>query len=623
MSLSSDLDPLSNPADADRQEPPSSDSRQDVEAVAPDSSHASWERWSLAAILLVAVVVRVWYFWQLNTGPLVDMHRWDQSDMSFYDFWARSICAGDWTSRNVRPPMHAWHIQVAKFWLDRHPEVREELEKEAKSLGDDITPGRILWRRWLGRQYYQEPFYPYLLAFMYGVLGVDHRCMLVLQMVLGVLSVILMYRITLRHFGPAVAVCAGLLAAVYTPTLTYEGLLLRDAWLVFFALWIVDLTEIAFARSKLGWWALLGLVIGLATLTKGTYAVYFVGLLVMLSVDLWRDLRALAARAAVLTLGIIVTMLPVVARNIIVGAPPLPSAGNAGIAFILLGNGLYRWEASNPVETEVVAPIMGETECKFLPAVIATLKTHSSVWSVIWMTISKFDATFHWWERPDNVSSYFYDVYAPILRWLPLHFGFLAAPGLVGLVLAVRRFHRLRILYLMVAAMLIPMVAFTPIGRYRLPLAAVLIPFVAFCVVQVVRWFRDRQWRTAAVTTVVVLILALWTNRSLPTGIPLARGCDYAATFGYYYQGPAQQAIRAHQWERAAELLADFTRHEPYAIRNRVTTDQAANGDEQIIAAFLAAVHYDCGFLRQLAGDPAAAGKHFQRAAELRKFARQ
>src|SRR5262245_13710451 len=42
-------------------------------------------RWILSGILLLAALFRIAYFVQAVDGPLAVMHRWDQTDMNYYD----------------------------------------------------------------------------------------------------------------------------------------------------------------------------------------------------------------------------------------------------------------------------------------------------------------------------------------------------------------------------------------------------------------------------------------------------------------------------------------------------------------------------------------------------------
>ena len=61
----------------------------------------------LTAVLLVAALVRIVGFVELNHGPILEFHRWEETDMSFFDRWAKGIAAGDLLSERTGHPQHA------------------------------------------------------------------------------------------------------------------------------------------------------------------------------------------------------------------------------------------------------------------------------------------------------------------------------------------------------------------------------------------------------------------------------------------------------------------------------------------------------------------------------------
>src|SRR5262249_49160673 len=81
----------------------------------------------LAAIVALALAVRVAAFVELNGSPCFARHRWDATDMSFFDEWARAIVAGDVLTDAPRHPFHQWHQELVDGYLALHPEVAETL----------------------------------------------------------------------------------------------------------------------------------------------------------------------------------------------------------------------------------------------------------------------------------------------------------------------------------------------------------------------------------------------------------------------------------------------------------------------------------------------------------------
>ncbi len=90
----------------------------------------------LAGLVLVAVLLRVVYFRQLNAGPLVGQHRWDQTDMNFFDRWASEIAGGDWLTDQALHPVHRWHQMLADAHFRTHPQEEAKLARQAAAEGD-------------------------------------------------------------------------------------------------------------------------------------------------------------------------------------------------------------------------------------------------------------------------------------------------------------------------------------------------------------------------------------------------------------------------------------------------------------------------------------------------------
>src|SRR6267142_2345309 len=99
---------------------------------APSSASFTTEsisrRATLFGLLIAAATgIRLLYFLQLNGTPVIEMQRWSQTDMHYYDEWAQQIADGDWLSSNVRVPMHRWHREVAQQYFSTHPDARTVL----------------------------------------------------------------------------------------------------------------------------------------------------------------------------------------------------------------------------------------------------------------------------------------------------------------------------------------------------------------------------------------------------------------------------------------------------------------------------------------------------------------
>ena len=634
---------------------------------APDHGLDDWlaeRRWIvLASIVAISVLARIAYYVEVVNGPLSAEHCWEQTDMCYFDQWARDIASGDWLSRKMEPPLHAWHMDIAQGYFrlhpeelarlspadagavdeffQRHPEANSAVERllmaarQGKSPADQnpqgleavrkeiVAYGR-LWDEWVGqKRYYQEPLYPYLIAVTYKIAGFDVRHVFLWQLCLGVLSNLLIYFIARRHFGETTAAIAGLLAALCSPLLYFEAVLLRETLIVFAGLALVWLTGEATRRRSLRWWLLTGVAMGLALTLKSQFAIFLAGTLVLLGVqcrDRFKDLVRLEVAALV---GVAIGFAPLAARNVAVGVSPFATASASGINFILANANEPNATVYGTQPGRATQAILDQTGGRLLPTVVATLKSYdhgSGYLKVLW---DKLLAIGHWFEPSDNTNYYFYRLHAATLRCLPVTFLILSPLAMVGLVLGFGGMWKVLLgvpgertwcaaphLYLLVLLNVIALLAFFVRDRFRAPLTAALIPFAALTLAVVLHWLLSRP-KTAANTARVavvaggVILLAFWTAQPLPIDLAVPRMADYVVSYEFYYNPREKQAQQAGDYLRAAEVLADSLRFEPDSIR------------EMAEARLFVAIHMRCAEDYRRAGRPQEAQRELARAREI------
>ena len=197
-------------------------------------------------------------------------------DAEFKDYWGRALATGDWT-----PP--AGRNYPFEDWMP----------------------------------YLHPPAYPWFLAGIYKIFGDGYDAPRLVQLLLGLLSILLLYDFARRLWGYGTALCAALLMSVYFVFPFYEMDLGQTTLGVFLMLVVANgLARFLEKPSALvALWT--GLAFGVLLLTRTEFTL-FLPLVLLLAV--WSALRkssrlAAVAQIIVLLLAIAVPTAPVLARN--------------------------------------------------------------------------------------------------------------------------------------------------------------------------------------------------------------------------------------------------------------------------------------------------------------------
>jgi 4-amino-4-deoxy-L-arabinose transferase-like glycosyltransferase len=136
---------------------------------------------------------------------------------------------------------------------------------------------------------FRPPAYPFLMAGVYEVAGVDPNALRVIQAFLGVLTVALIGLIALRIWSGGVALVAMAIAAVYPPlVISGTGILLEPIFLPLELGAVAALLEYRRRGRELRWLLLAGALVGFAALTRPNGLV----LLLPLAIAAWPPRRA-------------------------------------------------------------------------------------------------------------------------------------------------------------------------------------------------------------------------------------------------------------------------------------------------------------------------------------------
>jgi len=460
-----------------------------------------------AGVFGLAMLVRVVYAMEVRGSPVPELWRGSQTDMHFFVTWARALAAGDWLTDQALHPYFTWQQPVG-------------------------TPAE--WTVWYGgKTFHQAPLYPYLLGLVFAVVGSNLWVVYGLQAVCSGLTAVLLMSITRRLFGSVAGLLGGLMTALYGTLLFYDFVALRTSLTVFLSALVVWLLMDGQARG--GWrrWFAAGIGMGLATLLRPNAVLMLVLVLAGILLLMWRQWRAMAVGVSAVVVGFAACLVPLVVRNLRVGAPPLGLEAVGATTFYLSN------AAGAPGSGYGMLPgfpdVVRRTQGRFVELAREALRTHESPGSLVRLIGRKLSGVFHYFERNNNANSYYAERFSRLLRWGTLPYWIVLPLGLVGLYLTWPLRRRLIWLY---AAMLAPMatiVLFYQTDRFRLPMIVGLIPLASAAL----EWMLARRGNVAAGSVIAILLCVLvrWPNDADPPAIQrrdFAAGVDVLIRVGRY-----------------------------------------------------------------------------------------
>ncbi len=465
--------------------------------------------------------MRLIYIWQIRDSPFFDIL---MGDARRYDAWARDIAGGDVIGRDV---------------------------------------------------FYQAPLYPYFLGTLYAIAGRSLLLVRVCQAVIGTASCVLLAMTARRLYSERAGLVAGLGLAIYAPAVFFDGLIQKsvlDLFLVSLSLWIISrLVDRTVALSQ---WFWLGLTMGALALTRENAFVFVPVVLAWLAARSQVTPHQRGLSAAVFVLALSVILLPVAVRNRMVGGewhlttsqfgPNLYIGNNPNAdgtyAALREGRGTPDYERHDATELAEAARGRRLTPREVSSYWVGQTRRFVQTQPGAWLALMAKKAALVWnrTEFVDTESQASYEDWSSLLRALAWfgHFGVLVPLAVVGVVATWRDRSKTEVYYAMAAAYTATVIMFYVSDRYRLPLVPFLLMFAAAGVTAAAQFVRSARRVTVAAATVVVVGLALATNRPLLRD-DLLRAVT-ATNLGVALQTDRRLAEAEAQYRRAMAIDPDY-----------------------------------------------------------------
>jgi tetratricopeptide (TPR) repeat protein len=432
-----------------------------------------------------------------------------------------------------------------------------------------------------------SPLYLYLNLIFFKIYGQHREGLAVLQVLLGSLNVLLVFLIGEKIFNRTVGGLAAVLLLLYGNMTLFELTLEPEAWVLFlnslFVLSLLWAGEKTPADSKT--WRFLppGILLGLSVITKPN------GLLLLPLVLSWigwgefpRSLKVKAC--ALFLLGTVLVVSPITLRNyfkfqdfVLVTADGGKvfyhgnGPGSTGMERADLPHQGFREEGMNEPDAahvlfrQTARSLAGQplkpSECSsfWFHRTLEHIRNHP----LPSLMLEAKKLLYFWgnYEVHEIDSNYKYSL--TLRRWPLVPFGLLSILGMVGMVLARKKFRRTFLLYSLVGVYLLSVLIFFAASRYRLPAVPFLAIFAAYGLTYLYSLAAEKRRMLLGGTLGLAVLLYLLVNLPLRKEVDALERWQMATRVHYSLGGNFLFAKRQYreaipEYQKAIALAPDF-----------------------------------------------------------------
>lgn len=397
---------------------------------------------------------------------------------------------------------------------------------------------------WGDTAFFRAPLYSYLIGILYAIFGQTPTPYLVVQLLLGLATVVSTYFCARYLFDRKVALISGVIIACWPTLIYFGGELMITTLAVFWAPLLLLSLQVAVDRNQPRLYVVAGVILGLAAITRPTFLPLLALVPLHHLIKLKHDRLKLAVRHAILiVLGLLIPVLPVTIRNLAVAGDPALISTQGGVNFFL---GNQRDADGISVSMPALGPIMqgGKYQDNVWTSSVQIAEHESgrelsqsevsSYWfgrgldeiaaapiRAVGLFFKKNYFFWHGQEIFNNKSPYYAGSYSwllDILLWkagLNFPSGLLFPLLLVGVYLGFKNRKRVSLLTLLLLIFSLTVSLFFVCSRFRQPLVPLAAIMAASALVEIVRLFkrkRSQAWPLLGAFVVLVVLLNLGGN---------------------------------------------------------------------------------------------------------------
>jgi tetratricopeptide (TPR) repeat protein len=411
------------------------------------------------------------------------------------------------------------------------------------------------------------PLYPYFLSFCLKI-GFSFFSVLFLQAAFGALTAVLIYLTAKSSFGEKAGLISGIITALYTPFIFYDGLLLSESLQIFLVSVALYLLLSKMARRHNIKLLVAGLLIGWVALGRATILFFPLMLAAYWLYEYWKrrnsTLNEIILRAATLFAGIIIGIMPATISNLAHGDTVLISS-NTGINFYIGNNAKSNGTYEEPPGLNLGGDFTGRQVAEKAAGRGLKSSEVSSFWNdKAWSEIKSNPGHFigglfaktwlylWYFDISQAESIQIQKLFSPLFNIPLAGFGLVLILGAIGIANAKGEYRW--ILILLFLANLIGVVLFFVVGRFKLIGTLPLLIGSGAGALVIAETLKTRNKRQLIIygTSIAILMAILFLPRPISKTEKLASAYDNLGIY-YHYKKQPDEAIK---WYRMAQAVA-------------------------------------------------------------------
>lgn len=397
---------------------------------------------------------------------------------------------------------------------------------------------------WLARspnnQY--SPIYKYFLGTIYSLFGRNFRAVFFFHYIIGSLSAVLVFLAGRRLFGYWTGLLSAIAFSAYGPNLFYEGKLLREFLVPFFALLSIYALICFKERPTTLGAALCGIPLSLL-LQNRPNVVFIFPLLFFYFKDMAKT--EAAGKIKILLLSFFLFSLPVLFQCYLVHHR-FVFYDDSGPITLLTGN-VADFSGSEWTVPPTVEKFLKEKDVTY-PNVFREILKGMTGNPAAFLALYGRKALylFHAREFPSNLNYYMFQKFSPLLNTPWSRFSLFTSFGLVGMAFGLSEFRRLKLLYIFFAGISLSMLIVYVPGRFRLPLVPIIMLFAFYALSKITAALREGSYKKVLILACSTAALFLLFDKKL-AGEKI-RDIDYVHLGEAYNQrGEKAKALAAYK----------------------------------------------------------------------------